>query len=68
MILYNTIYILITVSIFIVNIRNYKKLRQEYKEKIEEHILFIVTLIFFFIEITIFTAVYLILKLVMENF
>ena len=68
MIFYNTVYILIAVSIFIVNIKNYKKLKKEYNDKIEEHILFIVAFVFFFVEITIFTALYLIVKSLMENF
>ena len=68
MIFYNIIYMLVSASIFIVNIKKYKKLKKEYIGKIEEHILFIVTLVFFFIEITMFTAFYLILKSVMENF
>ncbi len=67
MIFYDTIYILIAVSIFFVNIKNYKKLNKEYKHKIEEHILFIIVLLFFFIEMTILTVIYLILKLLMEN-
>ena len=67
MIFYDTIYILIAGSIFFVNIKNYKKLNKEYKNKIEEHILFIIVLLFFFIEMTILTVIYLILKLLMKN-
>ncbi len=67
MILYQAIYILCLTCIFIVNIKNYKKLKQEYEGKFEEHVIFSVVFVLLFFEIIIFTAIFLIAKLIAEN-
>ena len=67
MILYYTVYIILAVCMFIVNIINFKKLKKEYQDKIEEHIIFSVILILFFVEITIFTILFLIAKSIVES-
>ena len=53
---------------FIVNIIKYKKLKKEYENRIEEHIIFFVVFILFFFELIIFTTIFLISKQLTENF